>query len=174
MTDSKLGQIGDFSKKIGSSIQKSVDATKKVAKQQIGIEQGSEKDQTKTVQQSIQTGDQKDQSEEIVKALYGKTDPKLQTPQTQAAKAIAQKNPQKSPEEIQKMTSLRMELHKNTYYDPTFNPQKEQEEKPAERVERLDEEEKKKRWEFAQKEEKKKPIAVERANKTEKFRGTSG
>ena len=76
-------------------------------------------------------------------------------------------------QEKQKLAKLRQELHQTTYYEPTFNPPKKQEERPAEKVEK---EKKEEQMELQQKEAKKPPeIAVQRAQqKTESFPGASG
>ena len=79
----------------------------------------------------------------------------------------------KSPEEQKQLLQLRQDLHKQVYYDPTFNPMKKQEERPAEKVEK---EKKIEMQELEQKEANKPPpIAVQREqNKAEQFRGVSG
>ena len=83
----------------------------------------------------------------------------------------------KSPEEQKKLLELRNQLHKDTYYDPTFNRPKSPpaggEERPAEKVEN----EKKQEMQELQKKEEKKapPLAVQRErNKAEMFRGVAG
>jgi len=83
----------------------------------------------------------------------------------------------KSPEEQKKLLELRDQLHKDTYYDPTFNRPKSPpaggKERPAEKVEN----EKKQEMQELQKKEEKKapPLAVQRErNKAEMFRGPSG
>lgn len=83
------------------------------------------------------------------------------------AKAMADKEEQK------KIIELRNQLHKENYYDPTFNRPQKQEERPAEKVEN----EKKKEMVDLQKKEDKKPqplAVVREQNKTEMFRGASG
>lgn len=79
----------------------------------------------------------------------------------------------KSLEEQKKLLELRNQLHKENYYDPTFNPPKKQEERPVEKVEN---EKKQEMAELQKKEEKKpQPLAVTREqNKAEQFRGASG
>ena len=87
------------------------------------------------------------------------------------AKAMADKEEQK------KLMELRQQLHKQVYYDPTFNPAKNPpaggDERPAEKIEN---EKKKEMAELAKKEDKKPPplAVVREQNKTEMFRGTSG
>ncbi|MDO8583391.1 MAG: hypothetical protein Q7R51_02580 [bacterium] len=79
----------------------------------------------------------------------------------------------KTPEEQKELAQLRQQLHKQVYYDPTFNPVKQQEERPAEKVEN---EKKKEMMDLQQKEDKKpQPLAVTREqNKAEQFRGAAG
>jgi len=78
-----------------------------------------------------------------------------------------------SPEDKMKLVGLRNQLHKEVYYDPTFNPPKKQEERPAEKVEK---EKKQEMQELEQKNaEKPPPLAVVRErNKAEMFRGAAG
>lgn len=79
----------------------------------------------------------------------------------------------KSPEDQKKLLELRQQLHKDVYYDPTFNPVKKQEERPAEKVEN---EKKQEMAELQQKEEKKlpPPAVIRERNKAEMFRGAAG
>jgi hypothetical protein len=79
----------------------------------------------------------------------------------------------KTPEEQKKLMELRSQLHKDVYYDPTFNPVKKQEERPAEKVEN----EKKQEMQELQKKEEDKPqpmAVVMGQNKAERFPGASG
>ena len=78
----------------------------------------------------------------------------------------------KTPEEQQKLRALRKQLH-DQYYQQLVNPPKQQEERPAEKVE------KEKKIEMAdlqkKQEEKPPPLAVVREqNKAEMFRGAAG
>lgn len=113
------------------------------------------------------------QDKDFVKELYGLNEqPKKETDSQKSMQKLAEKQPQKSPEELQKIQALRQELHKTTYYQPLVNPQKKQEERPAEKIEN---EKNKERWELQEKEAKKPPpLAVKRAQNIEKFRGASG
>lgn len=79
----------------------------------------------------------------------------------------------KSPEKQKELMELRNKLHKENYYDPTFNPVKKQEERPAEKVEQ---EKKQEMAELQEKEAKKPPplAVVREQNKAEMFRGASG
>lgn len=125
----------------------------------------------------------------FLKDLYGTVQPPVEaatdTSVPQVNKAISQSSQDtkpsefqeqiadKSPEEQKKLMELRQQLHKDVYYDPTFNPVKKQEERPAEKVEN---EKKQEMQELQEKDAKKPPpIAVQREqNKAEMFRGASG
>ncbi len=128
--------------------------------------------------QEAPTENAEEQNKEVVKSLYAKSDASASTnashsnnPTAQIAEELAQKYTEKSPEEIQKMAALRQQLHKETYYDPTFNAPKPQEERPVEKVEREKQEEQME----LQKKEEEKPVAIDRASKsTETFRGAAG
>lgn len=79
----------------------------------------------------------------------------------------------KTPEEQKELLALRNQLHKENYYDPTFNPVKKQEERPAEKVEM---EKKQEMIDLQKKEEKAPPplAVVREQNKAEMFRGAAG
>lgn len=79
----------------------------------------------------------------------------------------------KSPEEQKQLMELRNQLHREVYYDPLVNPSRQQEERPAEKVEN---EKKQEMMDLQEKEAKKpQPIAVVREqNKAEQFRGAAG
>ena len=81
-----------------------------------------------------------------------------------------------SPEEQKKLMELRNQLHKENYYDPTFNPKNPPaggEERPAEKVEN---EKKQETVDLQKKEEQKPPplAVVREQNKAEAFRGAAG
>lgn len=102
-----------------------------------------------------------DETKSFVKGLYGENPPLKQ-------EEIAKKEL----EDKQKKDALRQRLH-SEYYQQLTNPPKQQEERPAEKVE------KEKKQEMAELEQKKAekppPLAVNRAErKTETFRGVSG
>lgn len=137
--------------------------------------QDNQMDKNKTSQDQKNSDTQK-ASEDIVKNLYGKTDDKNTDlkPQENLQKTTNE-HPEKTPEELQKIEKLKQELHQTTYYQPLINPQKQEEERPAEKVEREEQQEEQKKLEEIKEEEKKVPLAVERAErKTEMFRGVSG
>jgi hypothetical protein len=79
----------------------------------------------------------------------------------------------KSPEEQKKLMELRGQLHNENYYDKIVNPVKEQEERPAEKVEN---EKKKEMQDLQEKKEKAPPplAVVREQNKAEMFRGAAG
>lgn len=169
-----LGLIGDELKNLGKTAGKQIAGTPgdlaKTAGQQIqpkapqNIENSVEKSAEHPGEAKAETPS--DQAE-FLKGLYGPTEKKdaKEKPQSKETEKLLEHNKDKTPEEQQKLMSLRGQLHKEQYYDPTFNrkaplrPEEEQQkqETAAERMERLemkDLDEKKK------KEEKKKPIAV--------------
>lgn len=165
-----LEQGGTLLKQTGKALIKTpADLTKTAGSQ---INPVPDNTQGESTQQK--SDDQKaKQDKDFVKELYGLGEqPKKETEHEKSIKKLAEKNPQKSQEDIQKLAQLRQELHKTTYYQPLVNPQKKEEERPAEKIEN---EKKKERWELQEKEAKKPPpLAVKRAQNIEKFRGASG
>lgn len=115
--------------------------------------------------------------EERVKFLRGLYGPdKTANPSDKKPTEFEEQIKDKSSDEQKKLMELRNQLHKENYYDPTFNrksPPAGGEERPAEKVEN---EKKIEMQELAQKEaEKPPPLAVVREqNKTEMFRGAAG
>ncbi len=172
----KIGQtaVSDVAKTVASQLGANPNDTaaqKDPAQAVAGTQQQAPSDaQTPTTESA------EEQNKEVVKSLYAKSDPNTNTPNTNnptahIAQDLAQKYTEKTPEEIQKMAALRNQLHKETYYDPTFNAPKPQEERPVEKIER----EKKEEQMELQKKEDEKPVAVDRASKsTETFRGAVG
>lgn len=148
----------------GASVVKQ--AVKQVAKTpsdlvKAGAKQVKGTDQTQTPDQ---TADEKAKTEEFVKDLYKPSG------KSELNKKGSVQNPPEETKE-QKLAKLRQELHSN-YYQRLVNPPKAPEEKPAEKVER---EKKEERWELEQKEKKKPPpLAIQRAQKVEKYPGASG
>lgn len=178
-----LGVVGTLTKQIGKTAAEEVKKTAKATVSQIGgIEQNKEgqggspeeagKDQAE--QASTQA------NQDIVKEMYAPSAPAQQkkeepkNPSQQMAQSVAEKSPDKTPEEIQQIVAARQRLHNETYYDPLVNPPKQQEEERT--AEKIENEKEKERWELQEKEKKKPPpLAVDREqNKTEKFRGASG
>jgi len=182
--DSVLGsafsQLGDIVKKTGQQVVKiPKDAAEDVEKQIVG--EVKDKDVNNQDQQAVNQGDSNRGTEEIVKSFYEKSPQLLASPnsagQTEDQKATGdefrKQIKDKSPEEQKKLLELRNQLHKENYYDPTFNRPQKQEERPAEKIE------KEKKMEAVVLEEKNKekppPLAVVRErNKAEMFRGAAG
>lgn len=173
---STLGQVGLTAKKVGQQV---VKIPEEMAADVGGQVVGS----TASAKSDLASGEPKgnkpqwssdEERKEYLKNLYGKTDMSkdgasdVSDKSASSAKASAAK-----PEEQKKLIELRNKLHKEEYYDPTFNPVKKQEERPAEKVEN---EKKKEMVDLQKKEEKKpQPLAVQREqNKAEMFRGASG
>ena len=117
----------------------------------------------------------------FLRDLYGKKDMSKDGSSDLSASSGQGKKPtefeaqikDKPSDEQKKLMELRQQLHKQNYYDPTFNPVKKQEERPAEKVEN----EKKIEMQDLQKKEEEKPpplAVVREQNKTEMFRGAAG
>ena len=105
---------------------------------------------------------------EFVKDLYGADDQSNKKPATtETQKGTEAQRVEKE----QKIEKLRQELH-SKYYQRTFNPPKQQEERPAEKVEKEKREE---MIDLQEKEKKKPPVLVQRAReRVEKYPGASG
>lgn len=110
-----------------------------------------------------------EERKKFLRDLYGKPDEQ----QNESLKTDKPQIKTESMEEKKKLLELRQQLHKQVYYDPTFNPQKKQEERPAEKVEN---EKKQEMQDLQQKDAKKPPplAVVREQNKTEMFRGAAG
>lgn len=176
-----LGQLGQTAKKVGQQIVKLPEEMAADAGVQIS---GSAKQNTE--ENKATDGKSKWQSDEerikFLKDLYGSagqnfpTDSQDKSASFAKASTFANASADKSaakPEEQKQLIELRNQLHKENYYDPTFNPVKKQEERPAEKVEQ----EKKKEMQELQQKEEKKPTnwAVKKEqNKAEMFRGAAG
>ena len=172
-----LGQLGQTVKQGVKQIVKLPEEMAKDAGGQVGSAKQNE--QAASAPLSGASSEPKWQSDEervkFLRDLYGSAQP---SPEASAfanastdAKAMADKEEQK------KLMELRSQLHRENYYDPTFNPVKNPpaggEERPAEKVEN----EKKQEMVDLQKKEEKKPpplAVVREQNKAEMFRGASG
>jgi hypothetical protein len=178
---SALGQIGQTAKKVGQQIVKLPEEMAGDLGEQVGARKSPD-----SVQDQGQAKQWQSDEERIkfLQDLYGKSDmpkdgAKPETPQnpanaqTQKPSEFQKRIAKETPEEQKKLIELRNQLHKENYYDPTFNPVKKQEERPAEKVEN---EKKQEMMDLQQKEEKKpQPLAVVREqNKAEMFRGAAG
>ena len=113
-------------------------------------------------------------NEEVVESLYKTPKAQTQSPQAQVLSQLnpASKNPSdKSPEELANLELVRKELH-GEYYQTLVNPQKPEEERATEKVEREEQEE---MVDLQKKEMEKPPDLVQRAaQRVEKFPGASG
>lgn len=156
---SALGQVGNIVKATGQQIVKDSEEMAKDVKSQI-VGKKQEESRWQSDEERIK----------FLKDLYGSAKQnsseqvKKDDSQTQHNKKLTEfekKIADKSPEEQKTLLELRQDLHKEVYYDPTFNPPKKQEERPAEKVEN----EKKQEMQDLQKKEEKKPppLAVQRA-----------
>ncbi|MDP2638518.1 MAG: hypothetical protein Q8P26_05665 [Candidatus Levybacteria bacterium] len=193
-----LGQVGLTAKKVGQSVAKLPIEMSKDMGEQLG---GQNDEQAVSAKSDLISSEPQWKSDEervqFLKGLYGPSSAKQNSEEQKPAEnkqttsanplvsAVEDKKPSefqeqikdKSPEEQKELMALRNQLHREVYYDPTFNPPKNPpaggEERPAEKVE------KEKKQEMAELEQKKakKPqaLAVHREqNKTEMFRGVSG
>ncbi len=112
-------------------------------------------------------------TKDINEALYGNSKP--QAANNNVGQQVAQMitgNPAKTPQEQAEMESVRKRLH-DEYYQSLVNPPKQEEERPAEKVER---EEKQEAMDLQQKEmDAPPPLAVQMGQAhAEKFPGASG
>jgi hypothetical protein len=165
----KHGMLGELLEKgqgAADSVKKSVSDTAKAAATQVTGIGGDKPGQNKTP--SV--------DKDFVKDLYGvkdETQVQSDSPDQAVASEQEQVKEQKKAEDQQEIARLRNKLHQETYYEPLVNPPKEEEERPAEKIEK---EKKIEEQELQQKEaEKPAPLAVKRAQtSTETNRGVSG
>ena len=114
--------------------------------------------------------------------MYEASNTKTKAPSDKIIAAVIDENPKKTPEEIQKIAATRQQLwqqqHMTSYYDPTFNrPKGQEEQRPAEEIEKEKKEKKQMEALELQKEEKKKEelLSVTKGQGThEKIPGVSG
>ncbi len=161
LTGQALGQVTN----LGLNVRKTlVDETKKTVQttaQQIGFEQPVDAAKNMTPQAAAagnaqapdhqQSADNhspaggpaptSDETKRFVQELYGVNPnaPKGDTeknPGAKIAQGIAEKNPHMKPEDVQKLASLRQQLHQQVYYQPTFNRPKQQDEPVVEKLEK--------------------------------------
>jgi len=188
-----LGQLGQTAKKTGQQIVRLPEEMSKDVGEQVGGAKNPPAGEEKKEEQK--SGWKSDEERvKFLKGLYGSTEfssspqigkkPDAQQKQTSSNPLVTSGQDKqqsefqkqianKSPEEQKKLMELRNQLHKENYYDPTFNSVKKQEERPAEKVEN----EKKQEMADLQKKEEKKPpplAVVREQNKAEQFRGVSG
>jgi len=178
-----LGQLGQTAKKTGQRIVRLPEEISKDLGGQIGAVKQSEQKPAASAQGSSEPKQWKSDEERVkfLRDLYGSAEQNPSETKKDNSQPLQNKKPSefqeqikdKSPEEQKKLLELRNQLHKENYYDSTFNPVKKQEERPAEKVE---EEKKVEMQELQQKEAKKPPplAVVRERNKTETFRGAAG
>ena len=177
---STLGQLGQVGKQVAKQVVKMpADMVKDAGEQVGGVKQSEEKPAVSAASNAASGEPQGNKgwpsdNERIkfLRDLYGKTDMSKDGEDkkpTEFEKQIAGESPEKQ----KQLLELRQKLHKEEYYDPTFNPVKKQEERPAEKVEN---EKKMEMQELEEKDAKKPPplAVVREQNKAEMFRGASG
>ena len=174
---SALGQLGQAVKQGAKQIVKLPEELAKDASGQVG---GSKPTEQKPQEQK-QEWKSDEERVKFLRDLYGpsqnKTQEQAKKPENKQSTTAnplitTEKKPSefeeqikdKSPEEQKKLMELRNQLHKENYYDPTFNPKNPPaggEERPAEKVEN---EKKQETVDLQKKEEKKPPpLAAQRA-----------
>lgn len=143
--------------KTGKTVVSAAANTVKIAANQVTANSDNKENQT-------EEADNKTKTKAMIKDIYAPSNPN----------ASAKPAEQIEAEDKAKLESLRQKLHNEVYYDPLINRAKkgEEEERPAEKVEREKMEDLR---ETQKKKEKQKPIAVQRAqNVIEANRGVSG
>lgn len=152
-----LGQLGQTVKQTTKQVIKIPKDIVEGIPEQVSLKKEPSPQDNKAMQSSKSSDES---TREVVKGLYAKSD-NIQKKTSDEDNAVLKGQPEfkkmiagKSPEEQKKLLQLHQQLHKQTYYDPTFNPPKRQEERPAEKLEK--EEEQKKQMEALEFEEKKK------------------
>lgn len=172
---SALGQLGQTIKQTAKRVIKLPEEMAKDLGGQVGGVKnppaGGEKPAENKPQQQWQSDEER---VKFLRDLYGKSDMpqdgnlKVNQQTTSPDKKPTEFERQiadKSPEERKKLLELRQQLHRQNYYDPTFNPKNSPagtEERPAEKVAN---EKKEEMAELQKKEEKKPPpLAVQRAS----------
>lgn len=185
---SALNQLGQTAKQTVKQVVKIPEEMAQDAAGQVGFsKQNSGENKASDNKKQWQSDEERIK---FLKDLYGKSDmsqdgapdPKNSiNPSDVSAGSTQSKKPSefqeqiadKSPEEQKELMALRNQLHREVYYDPTFNPVKKQEERPAEKVEQ---EKKQEMMELEQKDAKKPPplAVVREQNKAEMFRGAAG
>lgn len=165
----RSGVIGEILETGGSMAQKGGKAVVKTAG-----------DAVKATAAQVTGADSSVSDKDIVKNLYGIKDdkknnsnPTSSQPQSQPQHQGQRQDAGLPLEDKKKLEELRRQLHNEVYYDPLVNPQKSQEERPAEKIEREEQEEMR---DMQEKEEKKpSPLVVQRTQqRVEKFPGRSG
>jgi len=162
---------------LGATLGQLGQTVKQAAKQVVKIPAASAEGSGEPKEEKKQQWQSDEERIKFLKDLYGSAErissAKSSEKSASFAEVATKAESAAKPEEQKKLLELRNQLHKQNYYDPTFNPVKKQEERPAEKVEN---EKKKEMQDLQQKDaEKPPPLAVVREqNKTEMFRGASG
>lgn len=159
-----LGKVGDLGGKVSKGVGDEAEKIEKTTKRQVvGLENQEEIDSKNTDngQKQVPSIPSSKDTLEIVKKMYEASKTKVSVPSDKIISKVIEENPKKTPEEIQKKATaeeqFKQHLHKTTYFDPTFNSPKRQEEpRPAEEIEKEKKEKKQMEALELQKEEKKK------------------
>ena len=151
---SALSQLGGVAKDAVKQISKLPSEAAGDLEKQIAGEV-KDKDANPHDKQAVNQGDSNRETEEVVESFYGKSPQRLASP-TVGRQAEDQKLTEDEFREQKKLLELRQRLHKQTYYDPTFNLPKKQEERVQEKIEKEEKEKKQMEALELQKQEKKK------------------
>lgn len=147
---------------LGGVLNEFGETAKKTVQQVVNLPEETSKEEKPAEKKYAKKWESDEERTKFLRDLYGSAQP---SPEASAGKA-----------EQKKLTELRNKLHKENYYDPTFNPPNPHasgEERPAEKVEN---EKKMEAFELEKKEKNKPPplAVVREQNKTEMFRGVAG
>ena len=175
-----LGQLGDIAKATGKQIVSGSSDMEEAVDKKLPVIPDAVSEAGNNTLENV-SAERNKNTEEFVKGLYGaprdseKNDEKRYVSPGQKVQKPSEFEEQikdKTPEEQKKLMQLRQQLH-SQYYQNLVNPPKQQEERPAEKVER----EKQEEMIDLQKKEQKKPkdLATRMASeRVEKFPGASG
>ena len=166
-----LESAGTAVKQTGKAVASAVSDTAQQAASQAGVPVGDSTVPSQDAATQVS-------NEEVVESLYGKSQPQNTNPQTPlnqsgqipAGSGNTQEELAKTREEL----TAAYKQHTETYYDPTFNPPKreEEEESVSEKLKRQDQQGE---VDLQKKEMEKPPELVQRAaQRIEKFPGASG
>ena len=177
---STLGQLGQTVKQTAKQVVKLPEEMARDAGGQLGVinqdKNGAQEDKPQSQWKSDE------ERIKFLKDLYGSSDQNSTVKQNPSEEVVSSVKPSADAkamadkEEQRKLMEFRNQLHKENYYDPTFNPKNPSaggEERPAEKVEN----EKKQEMQDLQKKEERKPpplAVVREQNKAEMFRGAAG
>jgi len=142
-----LEQGGSVVKQTAKQVANTLTDLTKVAVGQVGVvaptgtnesASGNAQAQQNTQSDAAPSEKTAEETKEFVKKMYAPSDnaDKKKAEGAEKMQKLATDNPDKTPEELQKIEQLLQSLHQQTYYDPTFNRPQQEEERPAEKVER--------------------------------------